>query len=267
MSHANRILRKLNRADAVTSEVAGHMPRTHSNENLPNHNISKMPAYLTENYTWAYLTPASLVAFDHSVVVSAILWGNANRLKRAAFAEIRPGQIVLQPACVYGRFSIDLATLVGPHGRLDITDIAHTQVENCRRKLARFHNVRVRVADAAAQGDQLYDAVCCFFLLHELPDSHKRVVVDGLLNSVVPGGRAVFVDYHMPSPLHPLKVITNVVFDCLEPFAKTLWHREISRFATMTEGFAWRKETYFGGLFQKVVAQRYLSADDHRRAA
>jgi len=97
--------------------------------------------------------------------------------------------------------------------------------------------------------------MCCFFLLHEVPDNHKREVVDGLLSSLAPGGKLVFVDYHKPAPFHPLKGPMSVVFDCLEPFAKSLWHREISSFATSPERFTWRKETYFGGLYQKVVAE------------
>lgn len=231
--------------------TTAHLPSVSPDAKTP-----EIPAYLRETYAWAYLKPVSLLVFDHSIVVSAILWGNANRLKRAAFVEIRSGQTVLQPACVYGRFSVDLATLVSPRGRLDIIDIAPIQVENCRRKLDKFPHARVRVADAAAPGGGPYDVVCCFFLLHELPDGHKREVIDGLLSSLAPGGKVVFVDYHMPAPFHPLKGPTSVVFDCLEPFAKTLWHSEISSFATSAEKFTWRTETYFGGLYQKVVAER-----------
>jgi SAM-dependent methyltransferase len=240
------------------TDIAAHIPLVRSNEKAP-----EIPAYLRETYAWAYLKPASLLVFDHSIVVSAILWGNANRLKRAAFAEIRPGQNVLQPACVYGRLSLDLATLVSPQGRLDVTDIAPIQVANCERKLHRFPHARVRVADAAAPGGP-YDVVCCFFLLHELPDDHKRNVVDGLLDSLAPGGKAVFVDYHLPSPFHPVKGIMSVVFDCLEPFAKTLWRSEIQSFAGRPERFRWRKETYFGGLFQKVVAEGRVPAEEAR---
>jgi SAM-dependent methyltransferase len=224
----------------------------------------EVPAYLRETYTWAYLRPSSLLAFDNWLVVSAILLGNYVRLKRAAFAEISPGQSVLQPACVYGRFSPDLAALVGPKGRLDVTDIAPIQVENCRRKLADLPHARVRAADAADPGGGPYDAVCCFFLLHELPDAHKRKVIDGLLSSLAPGGKVIFVDYHKPAAFHPLKSPMSVVFDRLEPFAKALWDREISSFATAPERFSWRKEIYFGGLYQKVVAEIPMPAEKAR---
>lgn len=224
--------------------------------------VGEIPAYLTETYAWAYLHPASVRCFDRPIVVSAILWGNSGRLKRLVLAEIRRGQRVLQAACVYGDFSRELALHIGPRGRLDIVDIVPLQVANCRRKLKDLPQARVHLADAARPGGGPYDAVCCFFLLHEIPDDHKRKVVDGLLGSVVEGGKAIFVDYHSPPRLHPLRTPTGFVFDCLEPFAKTLWRREITSFASAAAGFTWRKETCFGGLYQKVVAQRVAPAGE-----
>ncbi len=232
------------------TQLLAELPSARSDTKIP-----ELPAYLVQTYAWAYLRPWSLRVFDHTAVVWAILWGNAGRLARAAFVEIEAGQTVLQAACVYGRFSLDLARRVGNDGRLDIVDIAPIQVENCRRKLYKFANVRARVADAAAAGGGPYDAVCCFFLLHELPDPYKCKVVDVLLGSVRAGGKVVFVDYHLPSARHPLKAITGFVFDRLEPFAKTMWRREIRSLASAPDRFCWRKETCFGGLFQKVVAE------------
>lgn len=221
----------------------------------------RMPAYLEDIYWWAYLRPASVAVFDHPLIVSAILWGNYSRLKRAAVAEIQPGQKVLQAACVYGDLSPDLARAVGHDGRLEVIDIAPLQIDNCRRKLRDFPHARARLADAAAPGGGPYDVVCCFFLLHELPDVHKRAVVDGLLSSVAPGGKAIFIDYHNAHPFHPLKPIINLVFRLLEPFAKSLCEHEIAKFASDAGVFAWRKQTYFGGLFQKVVAERKLERE------
>jgi SAM-dependent methyltransferase len=134
----------------------------------------------------------------------------------------------LQSACVYGNFSAQLAQRVGPEGSLDVVDIVPIQVRNCRRKLTGHPHGRVRLADAADPGGGPYDAVCCFFLLHELPDYHKQVVIDALLDSVVPGGKVVFVDYHRPNLGHPLKGIMNFVFRTLEPYAPGLLEHEIA---------------------------------------
>jgi len=217
---------------------------------------ASLPRYLVETYSWAYLTPRNVALLDRQPVVWAILWGNDRRLQRAAFAELEPGRKVLLPAHVYGDFPLGLARFLGPQGRLEVIDIAPVQVENCRRKLAGFSQARVRLADAASPGGGPYDAVCCFFLLHELPDDYKRQVVDALLATITPSGKAVFIDYHKPHPAHPLKWPMNMVFDNLEPYAKGLWRNEIADFASSAAMFSWRKQTYFGGLYQKTVACR-----------
>ena len=92
--------------------------------------------------------------------------------------------------------------------------------------------------------------------MHEMPSDYKRGVATVHLNCVRPGGKVVFVDYHEPHWAHPLKPITSLVFDTLEPYAKDLWRTEIQSFAGNDPRFTWRKEAYFGGLFQKVVATR-----------
>lgn len=217
---------------------------------------ASVPAYLKETYSWAYLNPHAVAIFDHPWVVSVILLGNHRRLQRALLDELEPGLNVLQAACVYGDLSENLARLLGPRGRLDVIDVAELQVANCKRKLRRFSHARVCVADAASPREATYDAVSCFFLLHEMPDEYKCAVVNALLGSVRPGGKVVFVDYHKPYFVNPFKVLMSLVFDTLEPYAKSLWHNKITTFASAPERFEWRKETYFGGLFQKVVARR-----------
>jgi ubiquinone/menaquinone biosynthesis C-methylase UbiE len=208
--------------------------------------------YLEDNYGWAYLRPVSPMVFDHTAVVSAILWGCYPRLKRAVLNEVRPGQSVFQAACAYGDLSVELAQHIGSSGHLDIIDIAPLQVANWRRKLARFPQAKVRVADAAAPGNAVYDAVCCFFLLHEMPDNYKTVVIDSLLGRLAVGGKAIFVDYHKSHGLHPLKPVTALIFD----LADALWQREIAEFASDGDRFQWRKNSCFGGLYQVTVAER-----------
>lgn len=215
-----------------------------------------LPDYLVDTYSWAYLRPRSLRLLDRHVVVNSILWGNYRRLVRAACDEFAAGDRVLQAASVYGNLSQRLAARVGDGGFLDVIDIAPLQVEHCRRKLSGRTNVRVRVADAADVGGSGYDGICCFFLLHEVPDLQKRRIVNSLLASVRPGGKAVFVDYHRPVRWHPLRPVMAAIFRLLEPYAQGLVARSIAEFADAPQRFDWRKQTRFGALYQLVVATR-----------
>lgn len=217
--------------------------------------IPPLPAYLVDTYSWAYLHPRSLHLLDRHLVVNGILWGNYHALVRAACREFGQGDKVLQAASVYGNLSSRLAAQVGVEGFLDIIDVAPVQVAHCRKKLAGHENVRVRVADAAVPGKVGYDAACCFFLLHEVPDAQKRQIVNALLAAVRPGGKVVFVDYHRPVRWHPLRPVMAAVFRWLEPYAAGLVSRSIPEFAERPQDFHWRKATRFGGLYQVVVAQ------------
>ncbi|MBI2978802.1 MAG: class I SAM-dependent methyltransferase [Rhodospirillales bacterium] len=221
-----------------------------------------VPDYMRDVYRWAYIDPRNVRLLDRNIVVSTILWGNNRRLQRITFGEFEPGQRVLQAAHVYGDVVPNLARRIGPKGHLEAIDITPIQVACMRRKLTGLPWVRVRRANAREPGGGPYDGVCSYFLLHEVPDDWKRAIVDGLLASVKPGGKAVFLDYHQPPAWHPLKGLMSTIFDHLEPFAKGLWDREIWELAENAAGFSWRKETYFGGLYQKVVARPLAAGSD-----
>ncbi len=217
--------------------------------------VTELPEYLVRNYWWAYLTPASLFVFDNPVFLTALLWGNLPRLVRSVCVEFDAGETVLQAANAYGNLCTELAERVGPGGWLDVIDISPLQVQHVQRKLAPYPHTRVWIADAASPGGRLYDGICCFFLLHEIPDDLKHAVVRSLLARVRPGGKVVFVDYHRAVRWHPLRRPMDLVFRWLEPFAFGLIDREIADFAgDAAQGFTWTKSTFFGGLYQKVVA-------------
>jgi ubiquinone/menaquinone biosynthesis C-methylase UbiE len=216
----------------------------------------EIPSYLQDTYYWCYLNPRNVKLLDREFVVRTILWQQHRKLQTLAFAEVQPGQSVLQAASVYGSFAPNLASHIGAEGSLDVVDVAEVQVRSVRGKLREFPWARVHHSNILHYGGGPFDVVCCYFLLHEVPDDYKYRIVNSLLEKVNPGGKVVFVDYHKPRWWHPLKLITSIVFDTLEPFAKRLWRSELSEFADKPGRFSWRKEVIFGGLFQKVVATR-----------
>jgi ubiquinone/menaquinone biosynthesis C-methylase UbiE len=216
---------------------------------------SNVPAYLNEVYHWSYLHPRHVPWLDRESVVSLILWGQHTALRRAAFHEISPGASVLQAAAVYGRFSVELARHLGPNGSLDLIDVAPIQVELTREKLATEANAHVHLADASRYSHGEFDVVLSYFLLHEVPDDYKTAILDNLLRRVKPGGKLVIVDYHKPAAAHPLKPVMSLVFDCLEPFAKALWQHPVQHFCSHAEWYDWQQQTFFGGMYQKVVVQ------------
>lgn len=217
---------------------------------------TELPDYLRDTYTWAYLDHRTLPWLDRPVVVSAILWGNASRLMDGAVREFSPGQRVLQAAAVYGDFSPRLARRLGDTGQLTVLDVAPIQIANSRRKLSEWPHAHAQVADLTEPVGATFDAVCCFFLLHEVPPHARQRIVANLLAAVEPGGKIVFVDYHQPRWWHPMGPIMALVFRYLEPFANSLLADSIETLVPESADFVWTKKTFFGGLYQKVVGVR-----------
>jgi ubiquinone/menaquinone biosynthesis C-methylase UbiE len=220
-----------------------------------------LPRYLEQTYWWAYLHPRGVRLFERQWLVNLILWGNYRRLHEAALRELSPpiGGRTLQVACVYGDFTAQLARRLGPRGRLDVVDVAPIQLDNLRKKLGSHPGVSLIHRDSADLGfrEASYDQVIVFFLLHEQPEPIRARTVAEALRVVRPGGKVIFVDYHRPVRGNPFRYLMKPVLALLEPFALDLWLREIGAWLPATvQPRSLEKQTYFGGLYQKVVVVR-----------
>jgi ubiquinone/menaquinone biosynthesis C-methylase UbiE len=220
-----------------------------------------VPSYLQETYWWAYIHPRAVRIFERGWLVNLILLGNYRRLRNAALAEVGPNAKghTLQVACVYGDFTTRLAERIGPDGTLDVVDVMPIQLHNLKEKLPHDTRARLLHRDSTALefADTSYDRVFVFFLLHEQPLAVRRRTLAEAMRVLRPGGKLVLVDYHRPHRWHPLKPAMRAVLRRLEPFALDLWDAQLADYLPLDiERANMRKQTYFRGLYQKVVLIR-----------
>jgi ubiquinone/menaquinone biosynthesis C-methylase UbiE len=220
-----------------------------------------IPPYLENDYWWAYVHPQAVAVFERQWLVNLILFGHYGRLRDAALADL--GAEVqgrtLQMACVYGDLTPRLQKRLTPDAQLDVVDILPIQLHNLGSKLSPDARIALRHCNCAKLDapDAHYDQLLMFFLLHELPETVRRASLAEALRVLKPGGQLVIVDYHRPARFHPLRPLMTVVFRKLEPYAIDLWQHEVSDF--LPQDIALRsmeKQTYFGGLYQKLVITR-----------
>lgn len=221
-----------------------------------------VPRYLEQAYWWAYVHPQAVRAFEREWLVNAILFGNYGRLRDSALAELGEtiGGKTLQIACVYGDLTPRVHRRLASDARLDVVDVLPIQLRNLAAKLPR-DDPRVFLthgdSSALACADAAYDRVLLFFLLHEQPVTVRRRTLAEAIRVVKPGGKVVIVDYHRPARWHPLGPLVKEVFRRLEPYAIDLWRDEVAAFLPPgAKPAKITKQTYFGGLYQKLVLIR-----------
>lgn len=217
-----------------------------------------IPHYLRQAYWWAYVHPRAVQLFEREWLVNLILFGNYARLRDAVLTEMGPTVTgrTLQVACVYGNLTPKLYERLGADAHLDVVDILPIQLNNLGRKLPPDARVALVHGDSSllACPDASYDQVLLFFLLHEQPRRVRTSTLAEAVRVVRPGGKIIVVDYHRPVRWHPLRPLMRAVFHRLEPFAMDLWKHQIKEFMQdLPQPTSWSKETYFGGLYQKLL--------------
>jgi ubiquinone/menaquinone biosynthesis C-methylase UbiE len=217
-----------------------------------------IPEYLERVYWWAYVRPWAIRIFERRWLVNLILFGNYHRLIDAALSAFggRLTGKTLQVACVYGDLTARVHEHLAEGATLDVVDVVPAQLANLRRKLPPGVRVGLIQRDSTDLGfaNGSYDQALLYMLLHEQPESVRRRTLAEAMRVVRPGGRIVIIDYHEPRRWHPLRRFLRFILDTLEPFAPDLWVHEIREYLPANAPVAaMHKETYFGGMYQKIV--------------
>ena len=109
---------------------------------------------------------------------------------------VAPGMRVLDVGCAMGFFSLPLARLVGPGGRVICVDLQQTMLDSLARRAHLLDRIELRRCDAdslciADLREQVHLALL-FAVVHEV-DNAARLFTE-VRDALRPGGRVVFAE-------------------------------------------------------------------------
>jgi len=164
--------------------------------------LSAYPAYYLRTFHWqsdGWLSDRSAAMYDPGV--EFLFAGTADVMRRMVLPPLldaiatvhRPR--VLDVACGTGRFLRQLHT-AAPTARLYGLDMSPHYVRYAAEKLRGTPGVSLITDNAESMplGDEVFDAVTCIFLFHELPKDVRRTVLGEIFRVLRPGGTFVICD-------------------------------------------------------------------------
>jgi len=115
---------------------------------------------------------------------------------------LRPGMTALDAGCAMGFFSLAMAEMVGPEGRVHSVDLQQKMIDSLRRRAQKAglsERIEARVCGAVDLGIEdlagSVDLALAFAVLHEVPDAsrflqqiHAALRADGRLLVAEPAG-------------------------------------------------------------------------------
>lgn len=112
---------------------------------------------------------------------------------------VQEGMIVLEPGCGMGYFTLPLARMVGPEGRVVAVEVQSRMLSTLRRR-ARRAGLLERIELRQCSGDSLeigdlkgtVDFAAALHLVHEVPE--KSVFFTEVWDVLKPGGRLLVVE-------------------------------------------------------------------------
>ena len=168
---------------------------------MPKTEKKSLPAYITDIYKWLYMNPKLYNFLDNAFILNILTLGYHHILTEEVKKELSPHSHILQIGATLGGQIEKTYSGLGMLGSYAIVDINSKILENCHEKHLE-QRIEYIHADASKSIKGEYDIIISYMLLHELPPYTRTKMIDNILKSLKPGGKAVFIDYHQPSSYH-----------------------------------------------------------------
>jgi len=118
--------------------------------------------------------------------------------KRILGAYIHPNDRVIDFGCGSGFFTLDMAEMVGPHGRVIAVDLQKEMLDKLARKIKKRslgNRIRLHQCPPDQTGHEQglgADFALAFYMLHEIPD--PAAFLEEIMGLLAPGGRLLIVE-------------------------------------------------------------------------
>ncbi len=213
------------------------------------------PSYLRDIYSWLYFNPKLYNFLNNKYIQNILTLGYHTILTNELNKEITKDSKILQIGITLGNQISKTLNASKNNGTYTIIDILPNILEKFQEKHQEYR-INYITANATKPFKETYNTIICYMLLHELPPITRQKVINNILNTLPFSGKAIFIDYHLPSSYNPLKYFIRAINHLYQPFAEALWKTAIKEMTPNKEKYTWSKQTYFGGIYQKVVATR-----------
>jgi len=124
--------------------------------------------------------------------------------KMVGYANIKPGQKVLDVATGTGMVAMAAAQVVGNEGRVDAIDLSESMLEQAKQNLKRagLSNVDFHIMDGEQLefDDDVFDVITCSYGLFFMPE--MSAALKSWLRVLKPGGKVIFSSF-APSAFTP----------------------------------------------------------------
>ena len=131
---------------------------------------------------------------------------------------IKPGQTVVDYGCGPGRYTIEMAQLVGVSGKVIAVDLVELALEETQRKLEAggFHNCDLKLAHGYDSGivDEVADIVFSIDMFHHISDTNA--FLREIFRITKPDGLLILSGGHLTRKTVKSKIAMSEIWDIAE---------------------------------------------------